>query len=163
MTWCGYQGFQAPPNNTFLVNGKKMGNWGYEVRLPPFRPFIIPSDRSQNSAIRIIVASHFSANINETPRFHHSPSSQLQRSPQPIPHSLIPTDPSFLPARPFLPPHPLRRTRRALRSTSSCLCIRQGFRRWECRVSIASYSYRYGAALYAKQGRICCMREGHGG
>ena len=76
MTWCGYQGFQAPPNNTFLVNGKKMGSWGYEVRLPPFRPFIIPSDRSQNSTIRIKVASHFSANIIETTnsitRPHHN-------------------------------------------------------------------------------------------
>ena len=36
MTWCGHQGFQTPPNNPFLVNGKNMGNWGYEVGLSPF-------------------------------------------------------------------------------------------------------------------------------
>ena len=28
MTWCGKQGLQAAPNNTFLVDGKNTGNWG---------------------------------------------------------------------------------------------------------------------------------------
>ena len=44
MTWCGHQGFQAPPNNPFLVNRKNMGNWGYEVGLPPFHPLNIPPE-----------------------------------------------------------------------------------------------------------------------
>ncbi|KAI9874851.1 MAG: hypothetical protein M1830_009184 [Pleopsidium flavum] len=30
MTWNGKQGFQHPPNNSFLVDGKYAGNWGRE-------------------------------------------------------------------------------------------------------------------------------------
>ena len=32
MTWCGKQGLQHPPNHKFVVDGKCVGNWGYEVR-----------------------------------------------------------------------------------------------------------------------------------
>ena len=53
-----------------------MGNWGYEVRLPPFRPFIIASDRCQKRAIRVMVESHFSEKLTETTnhitRPHHN-------------------------------------------------------------------------------------------
>ncbi|KAL2055521.1 hypothetical protein ABVK25_004329 [Lepraria finkii] len=38
MTWCGKQGLQAAPNNTFLVDGKNLGNWGAEVSSSAFQP-----------------------------------------------------------------------------------------------------------------------------
>ncbi|KAL8745359.1 MAG: hypothetical protein Q9184_007885 [Pyrenodesmia sp. 2 TL-2023] len=33
MTWNNQQGFQSPPNHTFIVNGTHVANWGYERNL----------------------------------------------------------------------------------------------------------------------------------
>ena len=123
MTWCGYQGFQAPPNNTFLVNGKNMGNWGYEVRLYLFHPLNKKSERqhshtmvgSQPDIILVLRSPRPSI-----PSFSLITStSSLYR----VTHFLTHTNSSF-PARPVIPPYPLRRARRALRPTSSRLRVR---------------------------------------
>lgn len=83
MTWCGHQGFQTPPNNTFLINGKNMGNWGYEVRLFSFHPLDISAQKKQEWQHSLTMAPSHSGtilviNMTYNNQFHHSPSSQLQ-------------------------------------------------------------------------------------
>lgn len=145
MTWCGHQGFQAPPNNTFLVDGKNMGNWAYEVRLSLSYLSISLQPRSSDDRIpmqcslRIPTQNlHQFHQIHQLHQFFSSQLQQVSSAFHSYSHILILPPP---PAWSLIPPHPLCRAHRALRSTSSRLRIRQGLCRWGCRISIACFKH----------------------